>query len=88
MKISNKFILKEKNNKLYLLVSGQMEDVLYEFEDTGYEILKLISKSYSKDEIVQALMDKYPLASPEELSEDVSDFISELLEEGILEVEA
>ena len=86
MKLSKRFKFTDTQKSILLLKSGSSSDIMYEFEDTAYMILKyLIEENCSIDVIADKLTTNFPSVSKDVILNDVNDFINELIAEGIME---
>ena len=86
MKISNKFKVVVKNDTAFLLKSNMRGDVLYHGEGIGNDILLAIhAHNSSLEDLLEALKKTYCDVPAEIIENDVKEFVSDLISEGIVE---
>lgn len=69
----------DENNILFYPMMGNS----YQLNDVGHDIIMLLKQHKSKDEIIEALSEKYSVGKSE-LFIDVNDFISKLKIYGLM----
>ncbi len=78
--------IRETNNKL-IMVYHKIEGTLFELNETGSDIVRVIQKGVkSSEDIVKLLMEVYD-ATYEEMLEEVNSFLKEFIEYKILIME-
>ncbi len=88
MKIKNGFVLKEiADNFVVVPVGEDLVDfsLMITINETGAFLWNCLSEDRSEAELVALLKNEYEGASDEELTADVSEFVSLLKENNVLE---
>ena len=82
-KISDNIIVKMFNNVFFILNKANAKQ--YDLTQMEYEIIKGIEEKKSLYTIVEEIVKDYRTEGIESVKQDVSDFVDELLNAGILE---
>ena len=82
-KISDNIIVKMFNNVFFILNKANAKQ--YDLTQMEYEIIKGIEEKKSLNTIVEEIVKDYRTDGIESVKQDVSDFVDELLNAGILE---
>lgn len=82
-KISDNIIVKMFNNVFFILNKANAKQ--YDLTQMEYEIIKGIEEKKSLNTIVEEIVKDYRTEGIESVKQDVSDFVDELLNAGILE---
>ena len=80
--LSQELIMNNENN---LFIYNKDNDELYETNEIGKLIIEMLLKNYSMAEILENLAKEFN-ATEEDIIEDVSQFIDELIDLEILEI--
>lgn len=62
------------------------DDILFLLNETGYEILQLISLDLSRDDMVNNLLKKYSDINPCQMENDIDDYLSFMINKRIIEI--
>lgn len=82
-KISDNIIVKMFNNVFFILNKANAKQ--YDLTQMEYEIIKGIEEKKSLDKIAEEIVKNYKTEEIESVKQDVSDFVDDLLNAGILE---
>lgn len=76
--------VKLRQEKFGMVVFETLREKVFVTNQTGKEILKLLKKGYSEEEIINSLLEIYNKDRPQ-ISADVKEFIQQLKENKIIE---
>lgn len=83
LKISDNIIIKMFNNIFFILNKTNAKQ--YDLTQMEYEIIKGIEEKKSLNKIAEEIVKDYKTEGIESVKQDISDFVDDLLNAGILE---
>ena len=88
MKIKYNFVVNEvADNFVAVAVGGELEDFngFIKMNDIGAEIFEIFKNDTTIEEAAKIMLEKHPESNEQEALETVTDFVTKLQEEGVIE---
>ena len=82
MKLKSDYVIKNVLDSYLLIDIKSNFDGVIKLNKTSKDICELVSKGFNRQEIVNALFNKYE-TNKDELSRDINEFIDDMLKKGI-----
>lgn len=87
MRLAVEMAVMEMDGEWSAVAVGEASDKFHgmlRLNESGAEIIKLLAKDTTPEEVHQALCEKYPDSTRDELGHMLADFLNQLLSEGLL----
>ena len=88
MKLKYNFVTNEVADKIVAVaVGGDLENFngFIKMNDIGAEIFEILKNDVTIEEIIKIMLEKHPESNEQEALETVTDFVTKLQEEGVIE---